>query len=168
MRRGLRSIVGLVSMSLIVTTLVGCSFMGSTTTTNPEQELSFKQKNTRAITNYVQTERVELQKIIEENLDVYLNGKITWAFEESNGDGDIPAGTFARIQTDFIFAEPMDWSFISKSLDKEFSDWDKKCQSEFFPRIRDFGILGPVSLVFTYTDIDNQFDIKWQYECIDV
>ena len=167
MSRTSRVAVAAVTSVLILFALTACSsFSDSAPRASSEAAPDPQALNEEALLAYVEAERATIPQIMALYPDLYSEVSIEGSFEDSQGDQGIPAGTYAVLWFDYTYASPMDWSRTIGGLDGQRSAIDDACETALFPAMRNAGITGPMSVVYSYGDISSG-GTMWSYSCSD-
>lgn len=171
MRRVLRQTGTLMVLSLVALVTSACIVpAGTSNATSSEAAASAaedaaREANERALATYVEAERAGLPKVMEAMPGLYSDIEVNGKFSEQDGTRGVPAGTYAVVQFDYMYAPAMDWSKTMAALDATRSTIDELCESTLFPAMREAGITGPMSVVYTYDDGRSDFGVMWQHAC---
>jgi len=148
--------------------LTACSFsIGSTPEPSSEPTRDAQELNADALAAYVEAERATMPAVMEQYPGLYADASVDGTFEESDGDGDLPAGTYAVVWYDYTYANPLDWSTATVALEGQRSTFDDLCESTVFPAMRRAGITGPLGAVWSYKDVTSESGPMWSHTCSD-
>lgn len=156
---------------LLVFALTGCSSGSSSLVSGSDAERDTASaedtqvENAEALLAYVEAERATIPQILDQFPGLYSEVIINGSLEESRGDRGLPAGVFSVVFYEYTYAQEMDWSTTMDALDAERSSIDDLCRTTLFPAMRNAGVIGPLSVVYSYGDGRSQFGAMWHHTC---
>ncbi|TFV98925.1 hypothetical protein [Orlajensenia leifsoniae] len=123
--------------------------------------------NQKALDVYVEAERATIPTLLKMYPGMYSTVDITGSLEEQDGTKGLPAGKYSVVFFDYTYAQAMDWTATSEGLDAQRPAIDTLCDTTLFPAMKKVGVTGSMSVVYTYSDNQNEFEPMWSHTCTD-
>lgn len=141
--------------------------VGSASEPSSATDQETQDQNARALADYVDLERAQIPKILDQNPGLYSEVRIEGELNESSGQNGLAPGTHAVVFYSYLYANPVDWSTAIDALDNQRSNLDVACRTAIFPAMRNAGITGPLGAQFSYDDGSSDFGALWHHYCSD-
>ncbi|WP_159599959.1 hypothetical protein [Agromyces humi] len=152
---------------LLLATAACSSPISSTAGSSVDAVADVDAANAAALAVYVQAEQATIPQILGQYPDLYSEVTIDGAMKDQAGDRGLPAGTYAVVFYDYTYASAVDWPTAIDALDGQRASFDSVCDSTVFPAMRQAGVTGPLSAVYSYTDGRSEFGPMWSHTCSD-
>lgn len=115
--------------------------------------------------DYVELERTKLPEIQAAFPGVYSELRVEGTLEQQDGSRGLQEGEYAVVWFHYTYAQEMDWNTQLSALDAQRADLDILCTGTVLPSMKDAGVVGPRSAVWSYYDARSEFGAMWTHSC---